>query len=1207
MSFFDLYRPFIEATQRMQEIEKNESQSILRDPNPEYQQMTIFDLMNKAANEDVSTSDIDDMIRVLQDKKRAIEEEERRKREEEKRKIQEERRRQKEEQKRLAQIEKERLEAEEKACAEAHVAEVTSMELPMNWENLFDSDPITADVHVDSIPDAFVKCLNTFGRVDIEYIASITGEDYKTVIKALQGSIYQNPETWGECFFMGWETAEEYLSGNVRHKLKVVIEENEQYNGYFKKNVAALKKVLPPSVSAENIYITLGSPWVPESVIEDFIYWIINGDYKEHKEYPRWSSYRGPSYPVKHDEITGTWEFDFHYNDWALPYEFRNKYGTSRRNGIEILLKTLNQQSLVITDSVRSPYTKSGKQSVVNKEETVLAMEKQKLLIDTFKKWVWSDKNRKRQLEEIYEQRYASIKQRHFDGSFLELPGLDPAVTLYPYQKNAVARIIFSPNTLLAHDVGSGKTFIMIAAGMELKRLKMSTKNLYVVPNNIVGQWRHIFYSMYPDAYIRCVESKDFTPTKREAVLTDIRDNDYDAVIMSYSCFSLIPISVKYRIDELRKTREEVEDAVYDRKRSTQRVRRRLEKINDGINELNGENEKNGICFDQLGITRLFVDEAHNFKNVPIDTKIERVMGISSTGSAKCQDMMDKVHVVQQQNGGSGVVFATGTPITNSITDAYIMQKYLQSAELKLLDLQSFDDWIGMFAEKSINFEIDVDTSNYRMATRFAKFHNIPELTTLLASMADFHQMDETQGVPDHDGYKDTIVRKTRDFSQYLKYISERADDVRHGRVNRSADNMLKITTDGRKAALDLRLIGDEYGFTTASKVFMCAENVAQIYRNTTLDSSTQLIFCDTSTPKDGFNIYDELKGLLMKMGIPASEIAYVHDATTESKREHIFEDMRLGIIRVLIGSTFKLGLGVNVQNKLIALHHLDVPWRPADMVQREGRILRQGNENDKVFIYRYITEGSFDSYSWQLLETKQRFIADLLSGTADDRNVADVDDTVLNYAEVKALAVGNPLIKERVEVANELSKYLILQNKITAQRGLYELELSELPEKIEKIENLIPLTKEDSEFYAINKQEYTAEERKEIRTAIYQASHSEEPTKEEVVAANYQGFEVVIPKRVSLVHPVVYLRRSGRYMVELGSSDIGGMIRIDRCLDDLANRLNDLVKKLEDMKSRKVFMEKELAKDSDYIDDIQNCRERLAVIDRQLGVNEEE
>ena len=1076
---------------------------------------------------------------------------------------------------------------------EMHILEVTSMELPMGWENIYETDESTANVLVESVADGFVKCLNTLGYVDIEYIAAITREDYKTVIEKLKGSIYQNPEKWGECFFEGWETVDEYLSGNIRHKLLVARQENENYNGYFEENVLALEKILPPCVSSQNIYVTLGSPWIPTSVIEDFIGYLLKEE--------RWR------HPVKHDEMTGSWEFDFRYHKWSLPYEFNYKYGTSRRNAMEILLRTLNQQSVVVTDIIKSEYTKSGKQSVINKNETVLVLEKQKLLIEEFRRWIWSDDQRKKQLETIYEEKYASIKQRKFNGGFLEFPGLDVDITLYPYQKNAVARILFSPNTLLAHDVGSGKTLIMIAAGMELKRLNMSSKNMYVVPNNIVGQWKNVFYSMYPKANIKCVEAKDFSPLKRESTLEDIRDSDYDAVIITYSCFSKIPISLQYQKEELKKKKRELEERYQDRRKATKRLRSRIEKIDDKREEIECQEEPEGICFEQLGITRLFVDEAHNFKNVPIDTKIERVMGISATGSAKCQDMMDKVHIVQHQNAGRGVVFATGTPITNSITDAYIMQKYLQGAELAILDLQCFDNWVGMFAEKCTNFEIDVDTSNYRMATRFAKFHNIPELTTMLATIADFHQMDETQGVPEHDGYQDTMVRKTKEFSQYLGYISERADRVRNGRVRRTDDNMLKITTDGRKAALDLRLVGDHYEFTTTSKVFMCGENVARIYKQTISDCSTQLVFCDTSTPKDSFNVYDELKGLLVKMGISEKEIAFVHDATTETKREHIFRDVCQGRIRVLIGSTFKLGLGVNVQDKLIALHHLDVPWRPADMVQREGRILRQGNENSNVEIYRYITEGSFDAYSWQLLETKQRFIAELLSGTAEERNVADVDDTVLNYAEVKALAVGNPLIKQRVEVANELSKYLILQNKYMTQRGYYEQELTELPAKIERLEKLLPLTREDFEFYEKNKREYHSDERREIRKKIYEASHSEEMTKKEVVVLTYQGFEVVVPERVSAVRPVVFLQRRSRYMVELGNSDVGGMTKIDRCLNNLEIRFNDLVKKLDDMMKRKSFMERELAKDTNYIEDINRCKEELRRIDHQLGVDKEE
>ncbi len=1074
--------------------------------------------------------------------------------------------------------------------------EVTSMDLHVGWDNFFELESEAGSVHAESIPDGFVKCLNNKGCVDIEYIAYITGEDFRTVIEKMRGSIYQNPDTWEECFYKGWETAEEYLSGNVRSKLATAYRENKKYHGYFQANVDALEEVIPPYVSSEDIYVTLGSPWVPESVIESFVLFLLDIDESVKVSF------------FKHDSKTGTWE----YNSMAgltRIYRFDHRYGTKRRKAIDILIRTLNMQSVAVYDRVMSNATKSGFESILNKEETVLAMEKQKLLIGTFREWIWNDKERKNLLENIYEEKYACLRQRVFDGSFLEFPDMDPEIELFQYQKNAIARIIFSPNTLLAHDVGSGKTYIMIAAGMELKRMGLSKKNLYVVPNNIIGQWRNFFAQMYPASRVRCIEPKDFTADKRESVLEDIRDKDYDAVIMAYSSFTMIPISLTYRKKEILREINECKRVYiygFENRSSTEKLLRKTRKLRNKYDELTEEKEIPGVCFDQLGITRLFVDEAHNFKNVPIETKIERVMGINKTGSSKCLDMLQKVRIVQHQNEGRGVVMATATPITNSVTDAFIMQQYLQSGALAIADLESFDSWVGMFAEQTTNFEIDVDTSTYRLATRFAKFHNIPELTNMLASFADFHQLDVNQGIPDHDGYMDVVVNRTAEFRKYLERISERAEDVRHGLVNRSDDNMLKITTDGRKAALDLRLISDGYGFSTNSKVFMCAEKVAEIYRETDAKKSTQLIFCDTSTPKAAFNIYSEMERLLIRMGIPEAEIAFIHDASTEKRREKLFGDVREGGVRVLIGSTFKLGLGVNVQDKLIALHHLDVPWRPADMYQREGRIIRQGNENPKVGIYRYITEGSFDAYSWQLLETKQRFITDLLSGTATERSGAEIDDTVLNYAEVKAIAVGNPLVKKRVEASNELLRYILLQKKGIAQHEEYEQELEKLPERIKKIESLVTPTEADAAFYSENKREYSSDERRDIRGRIFKATHTEEPTREETVLLDYQGFDVVVPPNISLNHPVVYLRRERDYPVELGTSDVGGLIKIDNCLEGLGKRVSELGERLEELKARKGFIEKEVLKSVDYTEKIMECKERIAEIDERLGVDKE-
>ena len=610
------------------------------------------------------------------------------------------------------------------------------------------------------------------------------------------------------------------------------------------------------------------------------------------------------------------------------------------------------------------------------------------------------------------------------------------------------------------------------------------------------------------------------------------------------------------------------------------------------------------VYFDELGITRLFVDEAHNFKNVPLDTKTDRVLGISAGGSQKCQDMLDKVRMIQSRNGGGGVVMATGTPITNSITDAFIMQQYLQSGELAMLDLQSFDSWVGMFAERVTEFEIDVDTGSYRLATRFARFHNLPELTSLLASVADFHQVGVLDGVPETDGYRDVLVGKTEDFSEYLTTISQRAEAVRSGLVPRNEDNMLMITTDGRKAALDLRLVKPEAVFTYQSKAARCAENIYEVYRRTEESSSTQLVFCDTSTPKKGFNVYDEVRQLLILAGIPASRIAYIHDADTERRRQALFAKVRKGEIRILFGSTFKLGLGVNVQDKLIAVHHLDIPWRPADMTQREGRILRQGNENKKVYIYRYITEGSFDAYSWQLLETKQRFITELLSGSMDARSGSDIEDTVLDYAEVKALAVGNPLVKVRVETANELSRLLTLQRKTKEYRIAMEKELMELPGKLQHQRELISRCRRDGEFVRSSIFVKDMDRRKAIRKTLFDAVAANALAVKETVLMDYRGFQVVLPANMSEKKPYVWLQREGRYYVELGEAETGYMTRLDNILEGLPVHGDKLVRNLQGMLRRREELKLELMKDEDYSAEIESYREKLAKLDKKLGVD---
>ena len=1066
-------------------------------------------------------------------------------------------------------------------------------ELSMDWENPYLSDGERTEDIID-LPDALVASLSEKGRVDIEYISARSDLSPREVIEGLGGAIYQNPEKWEENLLFGWETSEEYLSGNLAHKKRAAEAASRKYGGRFDKNVKAIESVLPPSVATAEIYVTLGSPWVPADIIDDFIAHLINS-----------SVYiTPPGASVRHDETSGIWEvpyktrFDFTRHSMKC----YNKWGTREMNMLAIIESTLNMRTISITKTVPSKTTKSGKATVVDEDETFLALEKQKALTGEFEKWIWRDEERKKRLRSIYDSRYGSIRVRRFDGSFLRFPGLNPEIELYPYQKNAVARIIFTPNTLLAHDVGSGKTYEMIAAAMEMKRMGISKKNLFVVPPTLTGQWAEVFKKMYPKANILSVTNKNFGPSQRQQTLKLIRDGEYDGIIIAYSCFDMIPLSKSYYADSYEEQLKEIEESkkklksgasLAQKERSLQKALENLEKT---------EEKENEITFDELKVNTIFLDEAHNYKNVPTDTKITRVPGISRQGSQKCEDMMDKVHLVQRQNGGRGAVFATGTPITNSITDVFVIQKYLQSGELDLLGLNGFDAWVAMFAEKVTDFEIDVDTSSFRLATRFSKFHNLPELTGILASVADFHKVTGENGIPRFDGYTDVTVEPTAAFKAYLEKISARADNVRGRRVKRDEDNMLKITTDGRKAALDIRLVEEGLGADFRSKVNSCAEKVAAIYLKTNSDRSAQLVFCDTSTPKDSFNIYDELTRVLTTYyGIPEDEIAYIHDATTEKKRSALFSGVREGKTRILIGSTFKLGLGVNVQERLVALHHLDVPWRPADMVQREGRILRQGNLNEKVDIYRYITKGSFDAYSWQLLETKQRFISQLLCGSLDERHGSDVDSTVLSYAEVKALAIGNPLIKKRVELANELSRLLILRHSEEEARQRLGQERMELPAKIERQRRILAYAEAD----AAAAKECPAEEDKEqqrlIRELIDGGVKSNVGSPEEKEIMTYRGFKIIAPSFMSEDKPCLYLEREGRYLLEIGS-EAGVLRRVDFYLDELSRQADRYRATLEALEAREAAINESDSTESEYLTKIEDIKKRLEAIDKTLA-----
>ena len=731
--------------------------------------------------------------------------------------------------KNLEEDKKRRIAAEKRAAARAaaqrkkHIEEVTAMDLPIDFENSFKED-YRANIHCDNVNDALLYSIDALGMVDIEFISSITGEEMKTVIEKLKGQIFQNPLHWNECFYKGWEIADEYLSGNLLHKHQLALEANEEYLGYFDDNVKALEKLLEKDISIDDIYITLGSPWVPTDIIDDFIFHLIGLERDANGHFPNSAHpFLGKEFAVNHDDVTGLWDIPqkgrFRKSRHHGKYEEANyhTWGTERMDMLYLLENILNMKTLSIFDYV-GPLKKT---KILNSQETVKVLEKQDKMISEFKKWVWADDNRSRRLQRAYNRRYGNIRKRNFDGSFFEFPEMNPEIQLRPHQKDAVARIIFSDNTLLAHDVGAGKTFTMIAAGMELKRLGKSQKNMYVIPNNIMPQWSKMFYKMYPNANILVVDRRNFNSKKRAGTLDKIINEDFDAILITYSCFDMLSLSKKYykefyekQLERLTKAKEKFssERAIEAKRLAAMRA---LEKLQEEMPE--------NVCevpFDDLGINTLFVDEAHNYKNVSLHSGIMRVRGISNSGSAKCDAMMDKVHCVQRQNNGGRVIMATGTPITNSITDLFIMQKFLQEGELEFLGIHNFDSWVAMFGKKVTEFEIDVDTNSYHLATRFAKFCNVPELTSILSSISDFYHVDNSMGLPEFEGYKDSIAPGSDDFKDYLREISNRADDVRNKRVDKKQDNLLKITTDGRKAALDMRLIDMVYGLDVDSKVY---------------------------------------------------------------------------------------------------------------------------------------------------------------------------------------------------------------------------------------------------------------------------------------------------------------------------------------------------------------------------------------------------
>lgn len=890
---------------------------------------------------------------------------------------------------------------------------------------------------------------------------------------------------------------------------------------------------VPHEIPYTEIEVSLGAPWISADVINEFIGCLMYGERDGYS----------PDL-CRYEPVTGNWFIE----DKRTSYITSNRnltmtYGTVRYNALCILEASLNLREIRLCDRNGKP----------DEKETLAALEKQKKLEAEFRRWIWLDEDRRWLVEEAYNKMFVRFKKERYDGSGLVFDGMSETYNLYGYQKDAVKRILGSRNTLLAFDVGAGKTYIMIAAAMQMRREGVSRRNMFVVPNHIVGQWEKIFTELYPKAKVLAVEPKTFRPEMRQKTLRQIREGDYDGVIIAYSCFEMIPLSENTVLDNLDNRLRKIEEALRDLRSqcgNTRWTRKTLETEKDRIvqmtmdfiREMSYTKKSEEVTFSDLEISTLFLDEAHNYKNLPIKTQLKNLSGIHTKGSAKCLDMLHKIRSIQNSETGRGAVFATGTPLCNSVSDAYTMQVYLQYEELERLNLDQFDNWVKTFAKPEQILEIDVDTSGYRMVRRFSRFHNLPELSRMFSAVAIFHAVDADDELPELEGYTDAVVKRNQAMTKYMKKLCERTELIRSGIIDRKADNMLKVSTDGRKAALDLTLVGEKQAYDKTSKIRSCVKNVMKIYAK--YSGSTQLIFCDYSTPRgDDFSVYKELRRRLMEEGVPECEIAFIHSFGTESRKVELFRRFNAGEVRVLIGSTFKLGIGANVQMKLKAIHHLDVPWRPADMVQREGRILRRGNGNKNVQIFRYITQGSFDAYAWQVLETKQRFISQFLSGSAYQRSISDLEDNVLTYAEVKALALSEPLMKQLAEKENRVKSLRI----VVAGEEESLCRLAEEEKEYEKKCAAISRRYQAATATYRNLRKYGEEDRRRAAKALAGVlapdfiAGGEDAGTQKVLC-----FTLTAPQTQSEKKPFIILQNAGEdYTVEMGESAAGNARRV--------------------------------------------------------------
>lgn len=1068
---------------------------------------------------------------------------------------------------------------------------------------------------VDTASEALALSLAEKARIDIPYMTELTGKDESTLVEELHGVMFQIPEMADHEGAPIYVTADEYLSGNVRQKLREA-EKAAESDSRFRVNAEALRAVQPVDLTASEISVRLGATWLPPEDVEQFMFELFDT--------PRYNRF---NIKVHYSKLTGNWVVEGKSYD-RTSVKANSTYGTNRINGYRIIEETLNLKDVRIFDYVED--ADGCRTAVLNKTETAIAQSKQQLIKTAFADWIWKDPERRERLCKLYNEAFNSVRPREYDGSHLNFVGINPEITLRKHQVNAIAHILYGGNTLLAHVVGAGKTFEIVAAAQESKRLGLCSKSLIAVPNHLTEQWATEYLQLYPSANILVATKKDFEPKNRKKFCGRIATGDYDAIIIGHSQLEKIPMSLERQRAILEEQLREVLDGISDLKQSRgdnfsiKQMERTRKMLKAKLDKLNDQSRKDDIVtFEELGVDRLFVDEAHNYKNLAAYTKMRNVGGISQTEAQKSSDLYMKCRYLDELTGGRGVIFATGTPISNSMVEMYTMQKYLQHDTLQGNDLLHFDAWASTFGETVTAIELAPEGTSYRAKTRFAKFYNLPELMSMFKEIADIQTADMLNLPVPKANYHHVVLKPSEHQKEMVADLSERAERVRNKMVDSSQDNMLLITNDGRKLALDQRLVNPMLPDSETGKVSACADNIYDIWQRTAEQKSTQLAFCDLSTPKsDGsFNVYDDLRDKLIAKGIPAEQIAYIHNANTEQQKKELFGKVCNGEVRVLLGSTAKMGAGTNVQRKLVALHHLDCPWRPADLQQREGRIIRQGNENKEVEIYTYVTENTFDSYLYQLVESKQKFIGQIMTSKSPVRSAEDIDETALSYAEIKALCTGNPYIKEKMDLDIDVGRLKLLKaNHLSQKYSLEDQILKVFPQTIAGIEQritgyqtdmayLIEQTKPNSDGFSpmvVHGAEYT--EKKDAGAALLEACKAM-TSPDAVVIGTYRGFSMELSFDTFRREYQLVLCHQLRHKVSLGTDIYGNIQRMDNALDGFESRLRDCEQVLSDTKAQmetaKIEVEKPFAHEDELAIKLARLEELNALLNMDKRDNE--